>query len=127
MGDDFGKILSLFFLGCIFVLVITHSSGFATSAGSLFTTTDDLAEIFTGAKVNSTVPLTRVAASNTGTTGGNQGILNHGLSNVPGGIVNAMSHETLRGLDIGRHDIASVWDSGRHGIAKGLDWVGSLF
>jgi hypothetical protein len=70
-GSDIGKLLSFFFLGCIFVLVVTHSQGFATSAGSLFTTTNDLAEIFTGAKVNSTIPATAAVSGATGgTTGG---------------------------------------------------------
>lgn len=35
--SDFWKVLTLFFLGAIFVAVMTHAKGFATSAGTVFT------------------------------------------------------------------------------------------
>lgn len=35
--NNFWKVLTLFFVGAIFVAVMTHSKGFATSAGTLFT------------------------------------------------------------------------------------------
>lgn len=37
MGDNFWKLLTLFFLGSIFVAVMTHAKGFSTAAGTLFT------------------------------------------------------------------------------------------
>jgi len=41
MGN-FWKLLTLFFLGALVVLIITHPKGFATSAGSLFTGVNSL-------------------------------------------------------------------------------------
>ncbi len=35
--SDFWKILTLFFLGAIFVAVMTHASGFSKAAGTVFT------------------------------------------------------------------------------------------
>jgi hypothetical protein len=35
--DDFWKILTIFFIGAIFVSVMTHASGFSSAAGTLFT------------------------------------------------------------------------------------------
>lgn len=35
--NDFWKVLTLFFLGAIFVAVMTHARGFSTAAGTLFT------------------------------------------------------------------------------------------
>jgi hypothetical protein len=35
--NNFWKILTLFFLGAIFVAVMTHAKGFSTAAGTLFT------------------------------------------------------------------------------------------
>jgi hypothetical protein len=35
--NNFWKILTLFFLGAIFVAVMTHAAGFSQSAGTLFT------------------------------------------------------------------------------------------
>lgn len=34
---DFWQILTLFFLGAIFLAVLTHAKGFSTAAGTLFT------------------------------------------------------------------------------------------
>jgi uncharacterized membrane protein len=35
--NNFWKVLTLFFLGAIFVAVMTHAKGFSTAAGTLFT------------------------------------------------------------------------------------------
>jgi len=35
--NQFWKVLTLFFLGAIFVAVMTHAKGFSTAAGTLFT------------------------------------------------------------------------------------------
>lgn len=35
--NNFWKVLTLFFLGTIFVAVMTHAKGFSTAAGTLFT------------------------------------------------------------------------------------------
>lgn len=37
MPSQFWKVLTLFFLGAIFVAVMTHAKGFSTAAGTLFT------------------------------------------------------------------------------------------
>jgi hypothetical protein len=41
--NNFWKILTIIFLGAIFVAVLTHANGFATSAGTLFTGINGLA------------------------------------------------------------------------------------
>jgi hypothetical protein len=41
--SDFWKILTIIFLGAIFVAVLTHANGFATSAGTIFTGINGLA------------------------------------------------------------------------------------
>lgn len=35
--NNFWKILTLFFLGAIFVAVMTHAKGFSSAAGTVFT------------------------------------------------------------------------------------------
>jgi hypothetical protein len=40
--NNFWKILTIFFLGSIFIAVMTHAKGFATSAGTLFTGVNSL-------------------------------------------------------------------------------------
>jgi hypothetical protein len=35
--NNFWKILTIFFLGAIFVAAMTHAAGFSTAAGTLFT------------------------------------------------------------------------------------------
>jgi len=35
--NNFWKILTIFFLGAIFVAVMTHAAGFSKAAGTLFT------------------------------------------------------------------------------------------
>jgi uncharacterized membrane protein len=37
MSNNFWKALTLFFIGAIFVAVMTHAKGFSTAAGTLFT------------------------------------------------------------------------------------------
>lgn len=44
MGNQFWKILTLFFLGSIFVAVMTHATGFSKAAGSVFTGVNNLGQ-----------------------------------------------------------------------------------
>ena len=44
------KFITLFFLGAIVVLVVTHSSGFSQSAGTIFTGINTLGTTLTGSK-----------------------------------------------------------------------------
>lgn len=48
---DFWKLLTLFFLGCLAVLVVTHAKGFSTSAGTLFTGVNNLGTTLTGQRI----------------------------------------------------------------------------
>jgi len=45
---SFWKIITLFFLGSMAVLVVTHSKGFSQSAGTLFTGVNSLGTTLTG-------------------------------------------------------------------------------
>lgn len=47
------KLITLFFVGALFVLVVTHAKGFATSAGTVFTGVEGMGTILTGSKVKS--------------------------------------------------------------------------
>lgn len=49
--DKVSKLITLFFLGALVVLVVTHSSGFAQSAGTLFTGVNGLGSTLTGANI----------------------------------------------------------------------------
>lgn len=49
--DKISGIITLFFFGALFVLVVTHSSGFAQSAGTLFTGVNGLGTTLTGANI----------------------------------------------------------------------------
>jgi hypothetical protein len=49
---DVDKWITIFFLGAIVVLIVTHSSGFAQSAGSLFTGVNSLGTTLTGANIS---------------------------------------------------------------------------
>jgi hypothetical protein len=49
--NNFWKWLTLFLLGCLVVPVVTHSSGFAQSAGTLFTGVNQLGTTLTGASI----------------------------------------------------------------------------
>jgi len=42
--NNFWKVLTLFFLGAIFVAVMTHAKGFSTAAGTLFTGVNSLGQ-----------------------------------------------------------------------------------
>lgn len=46
--NNFWKVLTLFFLGCLVVLIVTHGSGFAKSAGTLFNGVNALGTTLTG-------------------------------------------------------------------------------
>jgi hypothetical protein len=49
--DKITKLITIFFVGAIIVLVVTHSSGFAQSAGTIFTGVNGLGSTLTGANV----------------------------------------------------------------------------
>lgn len=49
--DKISKLISLFFIGSLVVLVVTHSSGFAQSAGTLFSGVNGLGTTLTGANI----------------------------------------------------------------------------
>jgi hypothetical protein len=49
--QQFWKLMTLFFLGCLVVLVVTHSSGFSKSAGTLFTGFNSLGTTLTGSSM----------------------------------------------------------------------------
>jgi hypothetical protein len=49
--NDLWKILTLFFLGSIVVLVVTHAKGFSLAAGTLFTGVNSMATILTGSGI----------------------------------------------------------------------------
>lgn len=46
--DQFWKILTLFFLGAIFLAVMTHASGFSSAAGTLFTGVNSMGKTLEG-------------------------------------------------------------------------------
>lgn len=47
----FWKILTIFFLGSLAVLVVTHSKGFSRSAGTIFTGVNALGTTLTGQRI----------------------------------------------------------------------------
>jgi hypothetical protein len=49
--DKFWRIITLFFLGSLAVLVVTHAKGFSTSAGTLFTGVNNLGTTLTGQRI----------------------------------------------------------------------------
>lgn len=49
---DYEKIITLFFLGCIAVLIITHAPGFAQAGGTLFSGVEGMGTILTGTNVS---------------------------------------------------------------------------
>lgn len=49
--NNFWKILTLFFLGALAVLVVTHSKGFSRSAGTLFAGVNSLGTTLTGQRI----------------------------------------------------------------------------
>lgn len=52
--DKITKLITLFFVGSLVVLAVTHASGFSTAAGSLFTGVNNLGTTLTGANVKGT-------------------------------------------------------------------------
>jgi hypothetical protein len=48
---DFWKLITLFLMGCLVVLVVTHSKGFAQSAGTIFTGVNSLGTTLTGQRI----------------------------------------------------------------------------
>ena len=51
MSDKFWKILTIVFMGAIFVAVLTHAKGFATAAGTLFTGVNSIAGTLEAGKI----------------------------------------------------------------------------
>lgn len=49
--DKISKLITLFFLGALLVLIVTHSRGFATSAGTVFTGVNNLGVTLTGQRI----------------------------------------------------------------------------
>lgn len=55
MKIDVEHIITLFFLGAIFVLVVTHAPGFAQAGGTLFSGVEGMGTILTGTNVKNAV------------------------------------------------------------------------
>jgi hypothetical protein len=51
MQKDVFAIITLFFIGSLFVLVVTHARGFSTAAGTLFTGVNNLGTTLTGQRI----------------------------------------------------------------------------
>jgi hypothetical protein len=49
--DKISKLITIFFVGAIIVLIVTHARGFATSAGSIFTGINGLGTTLTGQRI----------------------------------------------------------------------------
>jgi hypothetical protein len=49
--DKITKLISLFFVLCIVVLVVTHATGFSKSAGATFSGINSLGTTLTGANI----------------------------------------------------------------------------
>lgn len=49
--NNFWKILTLFFLGAIFLAVMTHAKGFSTAAGTLFTGVNSMGNTLVGGNI----------------------------------------------------------------------------
>ena len=49
--NQFWKVLTLFFLGALVVLIVTHAKGFSTAAGTLFTGINTLGTTLTGSNI----------------------------------------------------------------------------
>jgi hypothetical protein len=52
---DVGKLITIFFLGAIVVLVVTHAPGFAQAGGTLFSGVEGMGNILTGTNVGNSV------------------------------------------------------------------------
>jgi len=51
MSKDIFGLITLFFIGSLVVLAVTHAKGFATSAGTLFTGVEGMGTTLTGANI----------------------------------------------------------------------------
>lgn len=51
MSKDIFGLITLFFIGALVVLVVTHAKGFSTSAGTLFTGIQGMGSTLTGANI----------------------------------------------------------------------------
>lgn len=49
--NNFWKVLTLFFLGAMFLAVMTHAKGFSTAAGTLFTGVNTLGGTLAGGNI----------------------------------------------------------------------------
>jgi hypothetical protein len=49
--DKITHLITIFFLGALVVLIVTHSSGFAQSAGTIFTGVNGLGATLTGSNI----------------------------------------------------------------------------
>lgn len=49
--NNFWRVLTLFFLGAIFVAVMTHAKGFSLAAGTLFTGVNSLGSTLEAGKI----------------------------------------------------------------------------
>lgn len=51
MSADIMKLIMFFFIGSVFVLVVTHARGFSTSAGTVFTGINGMGTTLTGQRI----------------------------------------------------------------------------
>lgn len=51
MSKEFFNIVTLFFIGTLVVLVVTHAKGFSTAAGTVFTGVNNLGTTLTGQRI----------------------------------------------------------------------------
>lgn len=51
MSKDILNLITLFFIGSLIVLAVTHAKGFSTSAGTLFTGINNLGTTLTGQRI----------------------------------------------------------------------------
>lgn len=49
--DKFWGLITLFFLGAIFVAVMTHATGFSSAAGTLFTGVNSMGQTLEGGSI----------------------------------------------------------------------------
>jgi hypothetical protein len=52
---DIGKLITIFFIGMIIVLVVTHAPGFAQAGGTLFSGVEGMGNLLSGASVGNSV------------------------------------------------------------------------
>jgi hypothetical protein len=51
MSKDILNLVMIFFIGALFVLVVTHAKGFSTAAGTVFTGINGLGTTLTGQRI----------------------------------------------------------------------------